>query len=152
PAGPAPPERFNAAVRYHITSARDQHVAEYDATVEHLKKQGFDFLPPLDVFPDTDREDRTKNLLTGTIGARDFLRLFAARHVESVLRTRPGFKDPPPDQPVKVRLELTSRFPPERQRELANQARVLLRTLGFVESVGYDNRGYTGRPHTRLVG
>jgi hypothetical protein len=152
PPAPPPPERFNAALRYRITSARDQHVAAYDAMIEHLKKSGFEFNPPLDAFPETDREDRSKSLLTGTIGARDFLKLFSNIHVETLLLVPPGFKQPPPDRPVLVRLELLSGLVPARQQELANQTRVLLHALGFVESTGYDHRGYTGRPFTRLVG
>ena len=153
PASPQP-ARFDVALRYRITSARDQHVAAYDAMVEHLRASGFEFVPPLEDLPETDREDRTKNLLTGTIGARDFLKLLADPHVETLLLTRPELRKAPPAaaQRVKVRLELKGGFPPSRQRELANEARVLLRRLGFVESVGYDDRGYTGQRHTRLVG
>jgi hypothetical protein len=152
PPAPAPPERFNVALRYRLTSARDMHVAIYDGILEHLKKVGFEFVPPLDAFPDSDRESRTKNILTGTLPPRALLRVFTNPHIETLLLIRPGIKQPPPEQPVLVRLELQHGLPPGRQLELANQTRVLLRGLGFVESIGYDHRGYTGRPHTRLVG
>jgi hypothetical protein len=154
PAAPPPPPRFDVALRYRITSARDQHVAAYDAMVEHLRASGFAFVPPLEDLPETDREDRTKHLLTGTVGGRDFLKLLADAHVETLLLTRPELRKAPPTakQRVTVRLELKGGFQPARQRELANQARVLLRELGFVESPGYDDRGYTGQRHTRLLG
>jgi hypothetical protein len=154
PPAPAPPPRFDVALRYRITSARDQHVAEYDEMVEQLKRQGFEFTPPLENLPESDREDRTKNLLTGTVAPGNVLKLLDSLHVQTLLLTRPELRKAPPAPAarVKVRLELAGGFPTARQRELANQARVLLGTLGFVEAVGYDNRGYTGRPHTRLVG
>ncbi len=44
-------------------------------------------------------------------------------------------------------LELASGFPPARQRQLADQARRVLRPLGFQEAVAYDDRG-----RTRLLG
>ncbi len=153
PPAPPPPARYNAVLRYHITSARDQHVRHYDALVDFLKQQGFAFVPALDTFPDSDREDRTKTTFSGTIGSANFLRLFRNTHVAALLLTPPGYTLPAaPDQPVAVRLELAPGFTPRRQQDLARQARVLLRQLGFVEAAGYDDRGYTRRPHTRLVG
>ncbi|MCI0462403.1 MAG: S8 family serine peptidase [Gemmataceae bacterium] len=152
PAAPPPPQRYNVALRYRITSPRDQHVAIYDSMIAHLKAQGFEFIPPYETFPKTDREDRSKNVITGTIASDRFLKLFTHGHIEALRLTRPEFKEPPPDQRVRVRLELASGFPATRQRVLADQVRVLLAEVGFLESVGYDQRGYTGRPHTRLVG
>src|SRR5262249_30258512 len=124
------------------------------AMIRHLEKSGFAFHPPLDELPETDPEDLTKNLITGTIPSKDFLKLLADPHVETLLLTRSELRKAPPalDKRVSVRLELDSRFPPARQFELAEQTRALLEQLGFVEAVGYDNRGYTGKPHTRLVG
>src|SRR5207237_82934 len=40
----------------------------------------------------------------------------------------------------------------QRQHALAEQALLLLSTLGFHEAVGYDYHGLTGLPFTRLVG
>jgi hypothetical protein len=121
--------------------------------IAHLQKLGFEFDPPLDTFPETDREDRSKNSITGTITPSQILKLFSNRHIETLLLTRLPLKALPALRgPVKVRLELASGFTLPRQLELAKQARVLLATLGFRESVGYDHRGYTGRPHTRLLG
>jgi hypothetical protein len=152
PAAPPPPERYHVTLRYRITSPRDQHVAIYDAMIEHLKRQGFEFVPPYETFPKTDREDRSKNTITGTVAADRSLKLLNYPHIEALLLTRPEFKPPAPDQRVRVRLELASGFPASRQSVLAEQALVLLRELGFRESVGFDHRGYTGRPHTRLAG
>lgn len=153
PAAPPPPARYDVTLRYRITSPRDQHVAVYDAMIDRLRQQGFEFVPPLDKLPKTDREDPTKELLTGTVPSDRFLKLLELPHVESLLLTPPGFKMPAaPDAPILVRLELASGFTPGRQAILADQTQVLLREIGFVEGVGYDHRGYTGRPHTRLVG
>ena len=52
-----------------------------------------------------------------------------------------------------MRLDLAGNLPADRQRELSNQTRVLLRELGFKEPAGYDHRGLLpGRPYTRIVG
>jgi hypothetical protein len=153
PVTPPPPEEYEVRLRYRITTPRDLHVAQYDAMVEHLKKNSFEFVPPLESMPRTDREDRGKNLLTGLVPSKSVRRLLDNRHVESLLLSPPGFKLPvQSDGPVQVRLELASGFPAARQLDLANQTRVLLGELGFSEAVGYDHRGYAGRPHSRLVG
>src|SRR3954449_5494850 len=67
PASPPPPDKYKAVIRYHIPALRDEHVVRYKAMVEHLASIGFDFQPPLRPFPNTDYEDRSKNMLTGFI-------------------------------------------------------------------------------------
>ncbi|HYV39621.1 MAG TPA: hypothetical protein VE988_28290 [Gemmataceae bacterium] len=151
---PAPqPAKLKIAVRYHIPSPRDEHVVRYKAMVDHLDKIGFEFDPKLKPFPNTDYEDRGKNVLTGFIASDKALQCLANQSVASILLMPPDYKIPEePGQPVRVRLELAGGLPEARQLVLANQVKVLLAQLYFKESVGYDDRGYSGKPHTRIVG
>ena len=153
---PPPPEKYKATLRYHIPAPRDSHVALYDAMIRHLQKIGFEFDPPLEKHAETDREDRAKNYLTGYIKAANKLRILDPLVVQSVLLmpfAPEEYKLPDEgDAPVTVRLDLGGNLNPDRQRELANQTRVLLRELGFKEPVGYDQRGYALKPYTRIVG
>jgi hypothetical protein len=156
PPGPPPPEKYKVTLRYYIPSPRDEHVAIYDAMIRQLQKIGFEFDPPLEKHAETDREDRTKNYLTGYIAASKKLHLLDPLVVQSsiLIPFAPDeFKLPDGgDEPVTVRLELAGNLTPDRQRELSNQTRVLLRELGFKEPVAYDHRGYFRKPYTRIVG
>ena len=158
PPNPAPPAKFKVTLRYYIPAPRDPHVVAYDGMINHLKKLDFEFTPPLDQHPKTDREDRGKNYIHGFIvpgktpnwiPPGKALKLLEPAVVQSLLLVPDGFELP---DPVLVRLELAGNLPADRQRELANQTRVLLKELGFKEPVGYDHRGYTKRPQTRIVG
>lgn len=153
PPQPPEPAKYRAKLRYLITAPRDPHVAQYDAMIKKLVDIGFEFDPPLEKHEDTDREDRTKNYLTGYITAAKKLRLLEPLPVQSVQLVPEEFKLPEDGEaPVTVRLELAGNLTPDRQRELSNQTRVLLRELGFREPVGYDHHGYSKRPYTRIVG
>ena len=153
PARPPAPAKYRATLRYNMPSPRDQHVQHYDALVDYLKSLHFEFVPALDDLPETDREDPTKNLLTGILPSAELLKLLRYADIASVQLTPLEYKAPAnPGEPVWVRLELASGFGPERQRVLAEQSRLLLKDLGFREAVGYDEHGLTGRPFTRLVG
>ena len=154
PRQPAAPPRYRAILRYHIPAPRDQHVMQYDAMIEHLEKVGFEFDPPLAKRPDTDREDRSKNRMEGFIAPDKAQRILENRSVASLMLLPEDFKlqDGEPDQPVYVRLELPSGLATDRQRELFEQVRALLGLQQFREAVGYDHRGYSGKPFSRLVG
>jgi hypothetical protein len=153
PPEPPPPAQFKVKLRYDIRAARDQHVALYDAMVARLQSIDFVFEPPLEERPRTDREDPTKDRMEGLIAAPKALRLLALPSVTTVLLVPEDLKLPDEaDKSVHIRLQLSSGFLPERQRELAEQTLVLLRELGFRPAVGYDNRGYDQRPYSRLVG
>lgn len=150
------PTKYRVTLRYYIPAPRDPHVAQYDSMIKHLQGLNFEFDPPLEKHPDTDREDRAKNYLHGFIDAKNALKILDHRVIQTIqlVPVAPDeFKLPEePDTPVTVRLELAGRLSADRQRELANQTRVLLRELGFKEPPGYDHRGYSGRIYTRLVG
>lgn len=153
PAAPPAPARFQATLRYQIRSARDLHVMQYDALVEHLKALQFEFQPPLAQRPRTDREDPSKNILQGLVPSANALKVLHNFNVASILLSPEGFKLPADSKaPVRIRIELAGGIPLDRQRELGDQTRVLLRDLGFREAAGYDHAGYTGRPFTRLAG
>jgi hypothetical protein len=156
PPAPPAPTKYRVMLRYAIPAARNEHVVQYDSLIRHLQGLNFEFIPPLNKHPDSDREDRTKNYLEGDIAGEKALKLLDHSAVQTLL-LRPiapeEFKLPDdPNAPVVVRLELAGNLPPDRQRTLANQTRVLLRELGFKEPIGYDHRGISGRPYTRMVG
>jgi hypothetical protein len=153
PANPSKPDKYKVFLRYYIPSPRDLHVAQYKDMVEYLDKLGFEFLPKLKPFPNSDYEDRNKTVLTGQIPSTKALLCLANPNVAQLLLMPADYQLPEdPAQPVLVRLELQSRLPAPRQFELANQVRALLSQFGFRESTGYDHHGYTGKPFTRLVG
>lgn len=155
PPQPPAPKRYRAVLRYDIVAPRDTHVKMYDELVADLRELGFAFEPPLAKRPPTDREDPTKNHFEGTIAPDKALRILQEQTVASLLLIPEDgtFKLPDdPAEPVHVRLQLAGSLAPERQRELSEQAVAVLRLLGFREAVGYDRRGYDGRPFTRLVG
>jgi hypothetical protein len=152
PLQPAPPAKYKVKLRYRIIAPRDQHVQQYDALVDFLEGLKFEFDPAIKR-PESDREDVSKNEFQGLLPPGNPLRLFANPSVAAVVMMPDDFKLPADvNERVKVRLELVSGFAPDRQRMLAEQTRVLLEEVDFREAFGYDHRGYTGQPHTRLVG
>ncbi len=152
PVHPPGPEKYRVLLRYSIVAPRDPHVILYDAMIEHLKGLDFEFIPPLDKRPNTDREDPGKNMLEGLIEAGKVRAILHNPSVASILLLPSEFKPPAGNQPVAVRLELVAGFSPSRQRDLADQARLLLAQLGFREAMAYDHRGDRGRTFSRLVG
>jgi len=153
PAAPPPPARYRASVRYDLPSPRDQHVSHYDALVEQLKQLHFEFIPALDDLPETDREDPTKNAITGILPSASVRPLLRYPDVGAMLLMPLDYKLPAnAAMPVPVRLELASGFGLQRQRALADQTLLLLGQLGFHDAVGYDHHGLSGQAFTRLVG
>jgi hypothetical protein len=151
----APREQATVKVqlRYSIIAQRDQHVAFYKQMIDHLEKTGFVFEPIHPRFPHTDFADPGKNMLSGSIARTRALELLRDPSVSSLLIMPPDFTLPEDlAAPIRVRLELSGGLPAARQLVLANQVRALLSLLSFKENVGYDDRGYSGWPHTRLVG
>jgi subtilisin family serine protease len=142
------PEKYAVQLRYRILAARDQHIARYRSLVEHLERVGFEFEPA--DRPATDAEDFGKNVFTGFIKGRDALKLLNHDAVASLVLIPADYKFV--GNRVLVQLELASGLSPERQIDLASQATAILEKLGFRESIAYDHRGYTGRPHSRLRG
>src|SRR5262245_43877309 len=138
PPAPPPPEKYKVTLRYYIPSARDQHVLQYDALIRHLQKLDFEFDPPLDKRPDTDREDRGKNYMRGVVAAKHVPRLLDNPSAQTVLLVPFAPKEvvlpdevKEADKAVTIRIELAGNLAADRQRELMNQTRVILRELGF---------------------
>jgi len=154
PAAPPPPARYQIVLRYRIAAARDQHVLRYDAMIQHLRAVGFAFNPPLEKMPQTDREDRTKDYLRGTIASNKVLKLLGNPSVAALLVMPEEFEYPSKDldKRVRVQLELAGGFDADRQRELAEQVRAILAVLDFREAPSYDHHGHSGRAFTRLAG
>src|SRR6267378_4234865 len=85
PLQPPAPEKYKIKLRYRIPAARDQHVKQYEELVEFLQGQKFEFDPPLEDRPPTDREDRNKDEFEGLVpGAGNPLRLLLHPGVASV--------------------------------------------------------------------
>ena len=154
PAAPAPPANYQVMLRYRIIAPRDQHVVFYDRLIKHLQSLKFEFQPPLDTRPDTDRIDPNKNEFRGRLAAANVPKLRENPHVAGIVLVPEGMDlaKVPPEQALRVRVELVGGLPPDRQRELSDQTKLLLGTLGFQEASGYDHRGAGGQPYTRLMG
>lgn len=153
PAAPPAPAFYQVALRYRIVTPRDQHVILYDRLVQHLQKLNFEFRPSLDQSPNTDRIDPSKNEFRGRLAGANVAKLRDNPQVAGLVLIPDGFKLPDAaDEPVRVRVELVGGLPPDRQRELSEQTALLLGLLGFKEAAGYDHRGVTGQPFTRLTG
>jgi hypothetical protein len=153
PPQPPAPAKYSVLLRYHIPATRNLHVVIYDSLIEHLKKIDFEFDPPLEEHPDTDREDPTKNMLAGKIASGRMLDLLKHDAVAAIQVIPEDFKLPEDvEKPARLRLELSGGLDIERQRAFRDQVRLILNEFGFREATAYDSRGYTGRPLTRLVG
>lgn len=153
PAAPTPPAQYKVELRYAIDSPRDQRVIFYKEMIDGLKKLGFVFNPTLKDLPPTEPENTYKNRIKGTVAGKNGIKIANVPFVASVLLVPADFALPKKQGArVLVDLELTSGFSAGQQRELQDQVRALLRVFGFQESAGYDHRGYTGQPFTRLRG
>src|SRR5262245_47508306 len=154
PAEPAPPANYQVMLRYRIIAPRDQHVVFYDRLVKHLQSLKFEFQPPLESRPDTDRIDSNKNEFRGRLAAANVAKLRENPHVAGIVLIPDGMDlaKLPPEQLLRVRVELVGGLPPDRQRDLSEQTKLLLGTLGFQEASGYDHRGAGGQPYTKLLG
>src|SRR5262245_15596464 len=152
PAAPPSPTHYQVTLRYRIVAPRDQHVLVYDKLVEHCQKLKFEFDPPLSERPPTDRIDPNKNEFRGRLAAANVPRLRDNPNVAGVLLAPDGFKLPEEaDKPVRVRLEIVGGLPADRQRELAEQTKLVLGLLGFKEAASYDHRGAGGQPYTKIM-
>jgi len=153
PASPPSPAKYMVTIRYQIPSARNLHVMAYDKLVADLRNIQFAFQPPIESAPDTDREDTSKNYFKGLLPAQQIGQLLLNPAIANILVVPEDMKLPEtPDATVRVRLELAGNLQHKEQKDLTDQVRALLELIGFREATAYDNRGYSGRPYTRLVG
>ncbi len=147
PPAPAPPQYYDVQIRYQINASGNEHIAQYLAMVRFFKDAGF-VRDPDEVVPGDEPEDQRYNRMTGRIASAKVPLLLAEPHVR-VLQLMPKGVKPPAeaDALVRVDLQLTAGFAPERQRLLPRQVREAIADLKFREAVGYDDRG-----GTRLLG
>src|SRR5262249_50397595 len=124
PAAPRPPDKYKAIIRYRIIAPRDPHVALYDELIAHLKGLHFEFIPALPPpgARNTDREDQTKDRLTGLVPSGKAFDILQNPSVASVMLIPEKFAVPDDlRKPVRVRIELASSLSDDRQRELWEQ-------------------------------
>src|ERR1051325_1483680 len=123
PAAPPPPAKYQVLLRYRILAPRDEHALLYDRLIDHLLRLKFEFLPPLEDRPETDRIDPSKNELRGRVPAASIGKLRDNPNVAGIVLLPENFElaKLPPDQPVRIRVELVGGLPPDRQRQLAEQ-------------------------------
>jgi hypothetical protein len=143
---PAPPPQFDVQLRYHVEAARNDRVRQYKELLKSLKQIGF-VLDTTKV-EESDPEDVRATRLFGTISSDKAGQLVELRNIRTVLLT-PSDAKLPADKATLARVQLSLAPMPTReaQRQLSEQMRQVLGSLGFKEGVSYDHRGYT-----RMVG
>jgi len=147
PAAPPPPATYDVVVRYRIVAFPNERVAQFNAMMKDLAARGFR-RDPADEPVVNEPSDTTATRLRGSIAAAKVRSLLLDRHVRELLLIPSGEKLPDDaNRPVRVTIELTTGLPPDRQQLLHTQTAVVLDSLKFSESVGYDHRDFT-----RLVG
>jgi hypothetical protein len=145
PPGPPPPDEYDVIIRYRIDAARNERVTQFREMMRYLESIGFDKDPSEN---ENEVEDRTATEMTGHIKAADARKILLEPHIRTIMLYAKGAKLPADvEQFVRVDLGLTANLEERLQHNLYNQTRDVLRTLGFQEGVGYDNRG-----GTRIVG
>lgn len=147
PAAPPPPATYDVKIRYSINAFRNERVVLYFEMMKYLKEAGFVRDPNEDV-AETEPEDATHTLISGSIPGDKLRLLLGQRHIRTVRAVPKGAKFPDDkDAPVRVHLELARHTTVPVERDLSAQVREVLGKLGFKEGVAYDNRDFT-----RLVG
>jgi hypothetical protein len=150
---PPAPKIYKVQLRYAINAPRDQRVVFYKEMIQGLKKAGFQFKIPLEDLPPNEPENTHKNLIEGQIAGTKAARLLRVPFVETVVLIPSNYVLPQKlGARVLVQMELASKFLLPQQRTLHRQVLALLARFKFDESVGYDHRGLSGRPFTRLRG
>ncbi|MDY3563289.1 hypothetical protein R5W23_004789 [Gemmata sp. JC673] len=140
---PPRPEKVKIEIRYRIRADRDERVRQYTDLQKFLAKLGFDDARKNE--PDYDLEvfEPTAERMTGTIAGAKALSVLDNPRVQNVLFEPADFVRPDADKPVAVKLGLRGGYLPGTQQQLHRQTVEHLAQLGFVESLGYDTRGYT---------
>lgn len=142
---PPPPAKYDVQLRYSIHAGTNQRIELFQSLLRHLESIGFQRTPTDD---ELEAADHSAERLSGTLPSNKARALLQSPLIRTVLLIPDGMKLPEnADQRVLVQIELESRLSPSRQRELAQQARVRLAGLGFVEKVGYDHQN-----NVRLLG
>jgi hypothetical protein len=142
---PKPPAEYDVVIRYRIDAARTERIIQFREMIRYLESIGFKKDPSEN---ENEPEDRFAVEMTGSIASTNVRKILAEPHVRTILLVAKGVSLPAEaDQSVRTDLELTSGLKEGLQEKLYDQTRTVLRSLGFQEAVGYDNRGAT-----RIVG
>src|SRR3954471_1157882 len=105
PAAPPTPPTYDVKIRYSIDAFRNERIVQYFEMMKYLKEVGFVRDPNEDV-TETEPEDVTHTLITGTIPGDKLRLLLGQRHVRTVRAVPKGAKFPDDkDAPVRVHLE-----------------------------------------------
>ncbi len=145
PAGPTPPATYDAQIRYRIRADRTERIRQFDAMTLYLESVGFQRIPSDDP---NEPADPAAERLRGTLPSNKVAAALREPHVRTMLLKPSGYRLPEnPEQRVLVSIELYPNLAPARQKDLAQQTKERLASLGYVDKVGYDNR-----KNTRLFG
>ncbi len=136
-------EKVKVDIRYRIRADRDERVRQYTDLQKQLAKLGFDDARKNDPDYDLDILDPNADRFSGTIPGAKVLDILDNVRVQNILFAPDGFALPEADKPVAVKLGLRGGYLPAAQQLLHQQTVAHLAKLGFVESLGYDTRGYT---------
>jgi hypothetical protein len=145
PSSPPPPDEYDVIIRYRIDAARTERIIQFRAMMRYLESLGFDKDPSEN---ENEVEDRTATEMTGHIKSANARKILLEPHIRTIMLYPKGANLPADaEQFVRVDLGLTADLKEDLQHKLYNQTGEVLRSLGFQEGVGYDNRG-----GSRIVG
>ena len=136
-------ETVKVEIRYRIRADRDERVRQYLVLQKFLARLGFEDARKNDPDRDLDILDPAADRFVGTMPGAKVLDALNDVRVQNVLFAPADFARPEADKPVAVKLGLTGGRLLNVQQKLHEQTVAHLARLGFVESLGYDTRGYT---------
>lgn len=136
---PAPPDTYDAALRYRIYGGRNERVVEYGEMTKYLKGLGFRETETED--SDLAAFDPLAEIIAGTVPSKAARAMLRDPRAQTLILAPAGYKPPDdPKTPVRVLIELS---PNREQLNLSNQTEVALGALGFKKDLGFDTRGFT---------
>jgi hypothetical protein len=139
---PAPPEKYDAHLRYRIQAGRDERIRQFREMTVHLEK--FGFVPAEREDADLDIFDPIAERTHGTVPSATALKLLDDPRVLAVVLVPAGTAVPDdPQKLLQVRITLPGGLAPTEQKQLHDQTAALLGRLGFREGVAYDSVGFT---------
>ena len=139
---PAPPEKYDAHLRYRIQAGRDERIRQFREMTAHFEK--FGFVPAEREDSDLDIFDPIAERTHGTVPSATALKLLDDPRVLSVLLIPSGTAIPDdPQKRFQVRIGIPAGLAAAEQKKLHDQTSLLLTRLGFREGVAYDTVGYT---------
>jgi len=137
---PEPPAVYQFKLRYIAPTAREQREARFGEMLDALDQLGAE----IDNREALDANDLSASIISGKIPSATARQALAIPIVQTLLLLPPDYQLLQIDGArVKVNLELVDGLLPATQRQLREQALLLLDGLAFAPSVGYDHRSFT---------